>query len=59
MKTKEEEFEILEEEIKNLKSIIHTMVSDMYSLSIETETRTEFSEELQNCIQDWKTKIEE
>ena len=48
----------LESDVKRLKCVLHTMINDMYSLSICDGNRTEFSDELQNEIVSWKEEFE-
>ena len=54
----EEKIKLLESDVKRLKYILQTMISDMYSLSICDGNRTEFSEELQNEIASWREELE-
>ena len=49
---------ILESDVKGLKILLHTMINDMYSLSIQGENRTEWSDELQGQIEKWKEEID-
>jgi|AntAceMinimDraft_18_1070375.scaffolds.fasta_scaffold137942_2 hypothetical protein len=50
--------QILEGDVRSLKILLHTIVDTMYSLSIRSENRTEFSEELQEEIVAWKEEID-
>ena len=49
---------ILESDVKRLKILLHTIIDTMYSLSIRSENRTEFSEKLQEKIVSWKEEID-
>lgn len=51
------ELDQLKKEVNDLKGILNTMIGDMYALSIFSDNRTEFSEELQSCIESWKDDI--
>ena len=53
-----ERIRILEGTVKHLQYILMTLINDMHSLSIQDENRTEFSDELQGQIEEWKEEMD-
>ena len=58
MKTPEQRIEMLENDLKRLQIILHTIINDMQALSFQDGSRTGFSEELQGQIESWKEEMD-
>lgn len=57
--TAEERIAKLESKVERLDALVSTMISDLRNLSIHTDERTEFSDELSGVFYDWIEKARE
>lgn len=52
-----DDLEKLKTRVEKLERLLCEMLNDMHALSINTEDRTEFSSELQECMENWLNEL--